>query len=304
MAGILRGVAEESWQSQVRRRSASNPPDPREFFAGLGLVPGGLGITPASKKDAASDGVWMGTREDVGGVQLVGGSDKSGITDAKLPTIKDTRKKSPKLLPLQEALDVPWSWSAKKWSQEMRRASLAAGETINSRAQFLQVWEQAVKWANSAARAGKPITPFDAMDLMARDTAAITRAGNKTVTSTSTSVDNITEGQAWATLRGAVESAIGRGPTEAELHRFLSKARDIAADNPSVTRTTTTQNSDGTSSSQSSSTTGGTTEADYALAAQNMAATPEAAAYQTAGKYMNALIAALDGPVGDLEVGI
>lgn len=298
MSGLLTQLAGQSlWQESVRP-DRKTPPPMTDYFGGLGVVPtaaAGPGKAPKGAKGSAVDGVWLGNYENTGRVS-VPKSSKSGILDAELPTVKDTRAKTRQVIAVQDALDLPWSWSDARWAKEMERASKVAGEPIQTRKDYLDIWGQAVSWANAAQRAGKPITPFQAMNLMARETAAVIKAGNRTHTSTTTSVDTITDGQAWSTLTSAVKDAIGRAPTTSELHRFIGKAKDIAASNPRVTTTTSSEDTKGNSRSTSTSK-GGVTGDDLALAAHNMAATPEAAAYQAATTYMGALMSVLDGPV-------
>jgi hypothetical protein len=212
-----------------------------------------------------------------------------------------TGKDGDKYMDVEDANDRPWAWSKAWKKKQLARMSKVLGEPVNEfNDQFFATWQKAVQWAAAANRAGKNLTPYDALDLMAREKpggVTLDKDGNAVSTTTARSVDNITEGQAWGYLKGAVENAIGRAPTQAELHRFLGKARDVAASNPEVTRTTTTTMKDGSGQNSTQSTTGGIREGDLALAASNMAATPEAAAYQVAGKYMNVLMGALDGPV-------
>lgn len=270
-----------------KRRSAQAAAPPPFDMSGAGL---GLDL------GMADDKVWLGGWKSKTQPRKTVGS--SAIADERIRRAGNSRDNE---VTTDRALAEPWNWDNTRLQQEFARASRAVGQPVQTREQFQAVWEKAVDWAKQSRVAGKPITPYDAMDLMARDQAAVTLDGKTTTTSVAKSVDEVTDGQAWAVLERAAKDMLGRAPTNAELQRFIGKARDIAARNPHVSRTTTTttKNADGTNGSTTSSSVskGGMTEGDLALAAQNMAATPEAAAYQAAGTYFNEFLRALDSPV-------
>lgn len=272
--------------ADAARRSTTGKPPTLRLDPNAGLGDGGVN----------DDKVWLGGWQSTAKPRKTVGS--SAIADERMRRAGRARTNE---VSIDRALAEPWNWDPDRMQQEMARASAAAGEPVTTREQFQAVWDKAVKWARDSRLAGRPITPYDAMDLMAREQAAVTLDGKKTTTSVAKSVDQITDGQAWQVLDRAVRSAIGRAPTNAELQRFIGQARELASRNPHVTRTTTTttRNPDGTdgSSTQKSVSKGGVTEGDLALAAQNLAATPEAAAYQAAGTYFNAFLDALNSPV-------
>ena len=109
--------------------------------------------------------------------------------------------------------------------------------------------------------------------------------GPTTTTSTNATLYSIEQVQSTATL--AFQNALGRRPTNEELQAFLDTI------NGARKSTTTTTQPDGSSSS---TTTGGV---DPAQVAQNMAeANPEYAGYQKATTYFDAMLSALNGPVG------
>lgn len=271
----------------------------------------------AARKNDFSGGIsdkpWMNNGQTPAAPGGMGSIDptKSGTASKKKndPIVvfrygKTDKAKDDKVMTASAALIRPWAWDEEWKQKQLSLVSRIIGKPLTDfTEEFFQVWKTAVTWAAEANAAGKTITPYEALDRMARENNAhvtLDKDGNVLTKTTAKSVDNITEGQAWGYLQGAVQEAIGRAPTTAELRRFLSKARDVAADNPTITRTTTRTRPDGTSQTSSQETTGGMKEGDLAMEAANMAATPEAAAYQVAGKYMEALMGLLDGPV-DLE---
>ena len=240
---------------------------------------GGLGASNSDIK------VWMGGRN----TRVVGGH----------PTQRRLVQGGRKEIGGDAALNAPWNWSKAKQQREFKRASLATGQPINSIISFLPVWKQAVDLAAQSLKAGSPMTPYDIMDLMKRDggLGGTGYTGPRSVTTTSKSVDKISEGTAWAVINDAVTKAIGRAPSDSELKRFIGRANDIAVRNPTRTTTTTKYNKYGQAVSSNSRSRQGASAGDYELAARNLAATPESAAYQAATTYYNAFAQALSSPV-------
>ena len=117
-------------------------------------------------------------------------------------------------------------------------------------------------------------------------------AGKKKVSeprdTTTTSVHRYTMEEAQGYAVAAFRNAIGREPSQEELATFLDSFN--ANQTPSVTRTHYANGS------ATSVTTGGTDEAMLArnLAQQN----PEFSGYQKATTYFDAMLGALQGPVG------
>lgn len=110
----------------------------------------------------------------------------------------------------------------------------------------------------------------------------------RTVTQTSTKQYTHEEAQAYALQ--AFQNAIGRAPSSQELDAFMTSFN--AGQNPS---TTSTHYGVGGQSSFST-TTGGT---DPSMLAQNIAEqNPEYAGYQKATTYFDAMLSALQGPMG------
>lgn len=244
---------------------------------------GGKKITTPTGGAFNPDSVWMGER-----LWTHIDADKGVHDDAR-------KSKNPRGEALNDAMVKPWEWNQKQWQTQMARAG------VTTRDEFMQVWSKAVDWANQSWQAtkgganGKPITPFDALDLIRRETA--TSVGGAR-TQTQKSVEEISDGQAWSVIDGAVRNAMGRGATDAEMRRFIARAHDLAARNPNISTTTSQQSVDGKSSSTTQHSKTGTSEADYQLAAAKMAADdPEAGAFQAAGPLFKALVDALGATV-------
>jgi hypothetical protein len=110
----------------------------------------------------------------------------------------------------------------------------------------------------------------------------------RTISQTSTKQYTHEEAQSYALQ--AFQNAIGRAPSSQELDAFMTSFN--AGQNPS---TTTTHYATGGQSS-SSVTTGGV---DAGMLAQNIAEqNPEYAGYQKATTYFDAMLSALQGPMG------
>lgn len=166
------------------------------------------------------------------------------------------------------------------------------------------MWADAVRRAQAsfrltdAGKNGDAKTPFEFLREMGRKNtsmAAPGSAGGPSQRTTTRTIDEPTEGQLWGHLQSAAEQLLGRAPTDSELRRFAARASDIAARNPTVSTTSEKVSADGGSVTRTATQSGGVTEADYELEARKAAATPEAAAFQVASTYMNALERALEG---------
>jgi hypothetical protein len=109
-------------------------------------------------------------------------------------------------------------------------------------------------------------------------------------TITQTSVKQYTHEEAQSYALQAFQNAIGRAPSSQELDAFMTSFN--AGQNPS---TTSTHYGVG-GNSISTTTTGGT---DPSMLAQNIAEqNPEYAGYQKATTYFDAMLSALQGPMG------
>lgn len=116
--------------------------------------------------------------------------------------------------------------------------------------------------------------------------------------STSSNVNDLTDGDAWAIMRNAATNALGRKASHEEIREFAYRANQIAAENPD--EVTTNQTVDAATGSSASATTrkSGFNQNDAErMAQEELEDTPEAGAYQAATTYYNAMLGALDSTV-------
>lgn len=120
----------------------------------------------------------------------------------------------------------------------------------------------------------------------------------QTSSSQSASVNDLTDGDAWAIMQNAASQALGRDVSHEEIREFAYKANQIAAENPDEVRTTqTVDGRTGDSSSYTERSSGFNQNDAQKMAQEELEATPEAGAYQAATTYFNAMLGALDSPV-------
>lgn len=198
------------------------------------------------------------------------------------------------------ALNMP-AVSEEAYNETLKKMQ-ALGFPVQSFDDVMKLWAQAVNRASTmfTASDGKnQITPWDALSMYATETGVAGTGGSQTHTQVSRSVNELTEGQSWSVLRGTLQQALGRDPSDDELRNFTYKMSTLAARNPSITKSTTTTSVDGNSSTNSHSS-GGFTSDDAAEAALSDAQeSPEYGAYQAATTYYNAAMNSL-GAVGSV----
>lgn len=201
-------------------------------------------------------------------------------------------------------LNLPYRWvnDKKKMNKLLTAVSAATGKPVTDFFEALEVWQVAVKTANQSwigtngGKNGAPLSPWDALGLMSRTPGGYGNSLAKTGprTTTSRSVNEISDGDAWSVVNRAVTELLGRAASTSELQEFASRANRIAANNPTITRTTTKYDAQGRPVSESSKTQQGASAGDYELAARNMAnRDPEAGAYQAAATYYPKLLETL-----------
>ncbi|EFQ83222.1 hypothetical protein HMPREF0063_11495 [Aeromicrobium marinum DSM 15272] len=226
-------------------------------------------------------------REDEGGVWLGEWGRNGGIRSGVSPTY---------------ASNLPLGWSQKKQQQAFDRMSNAYGVPVGLD-DFLGEWDAAVKlaarsWeATNGGKTGTPLSVWDVIDLRARSAGGSGGRGGgggggrpRTITQTSRTINEITEGGAWALMTDAARQALGRAPTDEEVRAFAQRANQIASANPQITKSTMTQNADGSSQTTNTTVQPGATGDDFALEAKKMTDTPEAGAYQASTTYFDALM--------------
>jgi hypothetical protein len=207
-----------------------------------------------------------------------------------------------KVSTVQQVLNLPYTWDEDKILETMKLMR-HAGINVTTFDQLASTWQGLVQRASmiySMSEGTKKVTPWDVLDMYKSESLAagnLTDYENGSKTTTSRSVSSITEGQAWDSLRSTVANMLGRDPSDEELRDFTYRMNQLAAKNPSITKTIT-QYKAGEAVSSSSHTHTGFTGSDMAEAAYNNAQNdPNYGEYQAASTYFNAALSAL-GAIG------
>ena len=200
-----------------------------------------------------------------------------------------------------QALNLPYTWDADEVKDAMAKMR-AAGMDVNTFDDLVKSWGGLVDRAATTlamSKGEKKLTPWDVLDLYkkeAEDSGLLDKL-NGSRTTVSRSVEDVDEGQAWATLKSATSELLGYDPSDQDVRDFTYKMGQLAARNPNITKTITSYQN-GEATGQTSHTTPGFTAADMEKAAYDEALNdPGHAEYASASTYFNAAISAL-GPIG------
>lgn len=221
--------------------------------------------------------------------------------DLGVPTGTVEKSGGDKILTAAQAADLPYLWDQDKITKSMERMQ-AAGIEVKTFDDMVSVWQGLVSRASKSytlSDGEKQLTPWDVLDLYKSETGEEDSSGayTGTRTSTSRSVNELTEGQSWSVLQGTLQKMLGRDPSDQELRNFTYKMSQAAARNPSVTKTIS-HYKDGYLTGSNSHTSGGFTMDDAMEKAYDRAQNnPDYAEYQSATTYFNAALSAL-GPIG------
>lgn len=220
-------------------------------------------------------------------------------TGHTVPTSKDA---GDKVLTAAQAVDMPYLWGQDKIDNAIARMN-KAGLEVNTFDDMVNAWQGLVARAAKTytiSGGNKKLTPWDALDLYKSENADAIAAsqpftGNKTTTSRS--VSELSDGQAWSVIQSTLQRMLGRDPSDEELRNFTYRMGQAAAHNPSITKTIS-HYKEGELTGTNSHTSGGFTMDDAMQAAYNKAQNnPDYAEYQAATTYFNAALSAL-GPIG------
>jgi hypothetical protein len=216
-------------------------------------------------------------------------------------------EKQDKTLTVQQVLNLPYTWSEDEINdamKRMRQAGIPVTSFDSGSASLMSVWQglanrAAMTYAMSEGK--KKVTPWDVLDMYKSEAKA---AGNYlnyengSKTTTNRSVANITEGEAWSSLQQTVSQMLGHDPSDQEVRDFAYRMNQLAAENPSISKTITKYRA-GEATSSTTSTEGGFSAADVAQSAyEDAQSDPEYAEYQSATTYFNAALSAL-GAIGE-----
>lgn len=208
-----------------------------------------------------------------------------------------------------QVLNAPYTWDdeeIKDAMKRMRQAGIPVTSFDSGDASLMNVWQNLVTRAGmtySLSQGKKKVTPWDVLDMYkseAQTNGTYTNYQNGTATTTTKSVASVTEGEAWTSLQSTLSQMLGRDPSDQEIRDFAYRMNQLAAQNPSITKTIT-RYKNGEAVGQTNKTEGGFSAGDVAEAAYNKAQNdPDYGAYQSATTYYNAALTAL-GAIGNVS---
>lgn len=213
-------------------------------------------------------------------------------------------QKGDNTLTVTQAKNQPYLWDEQRVQDTIKRMR-AAGLNVNTFDDMKNNWDAMVDRASqmySLSSGQRKVTPWDVLDMYKKELPAPGPGDprfNGSTTQTATSVNQLTDGQAWSVLQSTLSQMLGRDPSDHELRNFAYKMNSLAAKNPSVSKTIT-QYKDGKAVSANTTSKGGFTTDDAAMAAYNQAQdNPDYAEYQAATTYYNAALSAI-GAIGNV----
>lgn len=221
------------------------------------------------------------------------------------------RGKRDKVKTIQQAMNEPYLWSEDQVASAIQRMRAAGMSGVTDFDTMTKAWGMLVERAGSMyslSGGERKVTPWDVLSMYGREMA---KAGikpeplgpgdpgfNGRTTQINRTISDVSEGEAWSSLRGTVSQMLGRDPSDQEVRDFTYRMSQLAARNPSISKTIT-QYKDGQVASQTTKQTdAGFTAADMAQSAyEDAQRDPDYAEYQSATTYFNAALSAL-GAIG------
>lgn len=197
-----------------------------------------------------------------------------------------------------------WQGTAElqRWEDKLVSLGLITEDDRGDFGMLSDWWDETIDYSIRFTQAGKKLTPWQVIELLASTGARSGRSGRSEAftgrrTSTSTSIDLTDPNTAKAIVSDVLADRLGRTANDDEVRAFTSALNAQERANPTVTNTTSDYN-EGVVTSQSSTTSGGISGAGKQQIAADRAMTmPEYGAYQAAGTYFNALLASVASPV-------
>ena len=208
-------------------------------------------------------------------------------------------------VPLSKAENDIYTWDLKEQRAFARRMWVLGYPDVASPDDLggaFKVWGMAVKESAKYGLGGKPMDPRDVLELFAganseevlkRTRAAESQAGVRTTKARGVDLSN--PSQAKAMITEAFLTSMGREPTSAEVRTLTRTLNAQQSANPVNQTTQTTTDALGNVTNTSSTQSGGLDANQYI--SEKAKADPEAAAYQGATTYFNALMETLRSPV-------
>lgn len=197
----------------------------------------------------------------------------------------------------------PYQWSADQVAENIKKFREAGQTNVTDFNSLVSAWQGLVARAAQtySFSSGKiKMTPWDALELDRQaqiKAGTLTASGSTVQSSTSRSVSDVRQADAWSALRQTASSLLGRDPSDQEVRDFAYRMNALAAQSPTITHSTQTTDINGNSTS-SSHTKQGFDSADLERGAYDTAQSdPDYAEYQSATTYFNAALSAL-GSIG------
>lgn len=211
---------------------------------------------------------------------------------------------------IQQAKNEPFLWNENQVADAIKKFQKAGLKSVVDFDSMAAAWGGLVERAGlsySLSSGQKKLTPWDVLDLYKNERAkAGTASGGSggsggfsgTYSQTQKTINEISQGDAWASLRQTVSNMLGRDPEDQEVRDFAYRMNNLAARNPSIAKTTASYQ-DGRMVSATTRSNPGFTANDVARGAYDEAQDdPDYAEYQSATTYFNSALAAL-GAIGN-----
>lgn len=219
------------------------------------------------------------------------------VLDTNTPTGDNTRTVS-------SVANDPLLWSEDEIKKAIKKFNDAGMTNVNDLPSLQQAWGQLAQMAGArySLSSGKiKVTPWDMLDLYKKTNTGSGSGGGGGFTGTHSSVQKtvsqISQGDAWASLRQTTQQLLGHDPSDQEVRDFAYRMNSLAAQNPTISHTTGTY-ADGALTNSTTKTTGGFTANDVQEHAYDDAQSdPDYAEFQSATTYFNAALSAL-GEIG------
>lgn len=262
--------------------------------------------------EGAADSSTGNAEADLGYSMLFGG-DGNATAGAPPRTVRNVHEiHTDGTMTVQQAVNAPFGWSSQQVADTIKKMN-KSGFNVKSFDQMTQVWSSLVQRASAMyaySEGHNKVTPMDVLSMYGKEAVKaglidasgnpISRLAGTTHTTTSTSVSDITQGDAWNALQNTLSSLLGRDPSTREVRDFAYRMNSLAAKDPSISKTITTYDKHGNASTHTTSH-GGFDANDLAHAAYDEAQSdPNYAEHQAATTYYNAAISAL-GAIGQVS---
>lgn len=203
------------------------------------------------------------------------------------------------------ALNQPYLWDEEELDEAMKKMQ-DAGLDVKSFDDVNSVWQGLVERAAKTytiSEGEKKVTPWDVLDLVKREDESANGGEdpeNFTHVSTSKTVQDISEGEAWSVLQSNLSRMLGRDPSDQEVRDFTHRMGQLAARNPAISKTISTYKDGRLTNSTTREVDSGFTADDMMMKSyEDAQADPEYGAFQAASTYFNSAMGAL-GAIGDV----